>query len=279
MKKIITHIIFIQFLFFSSCLYAQTAQDCLNNGFSEFESGNYVAALELFDKALELKKDWDKALVMKARCHIELMEYNQSLDCAVKLLSIDPFEPEYYYLRGRSEWRLNRLNTAIENLEKALLYNHKHVEALQTLGYIYSQLNFHEKAKSYYDKALQSHPSYHAATLNKSKVQKNISDIGAALHEFNNIINQDSSDITAFLNRGLLKEIMKDNEGAYQDYNKCIELDPEFFIAYYYRGMVLYHLGRYKESLHDIEFYLKFFPKDETAQQGYKLVKKSLATN
>jgi len=53
-------------------------------------SGRYEEAIEAYEKAIELKRDYAHAWYYKAQLHYRLKEYDQAVCCAETALKLEP---------------------------------------------------------------------------------------------------------------------------------------------------------------------------------------------
>ncbi|MDO8952929.1 MAG: tetratricopeptide repeat protein, partial [Draconibacterium sp.] len=104
-------------------------------------------------------------------------------------------------------------------------------------AWAHNQLNEHEIALSYKDKALIADPDLLNKLNQKGIYWYNQGDYDRAIIEYNKALMVDENFATAYYNKGLVFYAKGDLDKAILDYNKAIECDPDYFLAYYNRGL------------------------------------------
>ncbi len=102
-------------------------------------------ALDKFNKAINLKKDYFDALLAKGRVLIKMKQFNNSLEPLNKIVSIytekslaaNALLGETYYQIGLAYYNLKNNSLAETNIKKCLEINPKHSYAHYYLGLVY----------------------------------------------------------------------------------------------------------------------------------------------
>jgi len=110
----------------STSFFAQTkkATDFWKNGIDSFQKEDYINALGEFDKAIELKPNFVKAISNRALTKYELKDYYGAIIDLNKAFELDPndelsFNPIMYFVRGLSKSNLKDSKGACEDWRKA----------------------------------------------------------------------------------------------------------------------------------------------------------------
>lgn len=138
---------------------------------------------------------------------------------------------------------------AAPHLEKFISMGTLTVDELCNVGVCYSQLNNHEKALEFYERALSQEPN-HKFSLNNKGYSLNLSGkFEEAIQFFDRSIELDENFAYSYNNRGLSKIKTGMIEEGLKDINYGLELDPKN--AYGYRNLGIYHAdkGEYREAL------------------------------
>jgi hypothetical protein len=77
-------------------------------------SGNYIKAVEYYDKALTLKPNYDLAWLMKGNTLSALGKHEEALECFKKVLEIKPDSTEGWYNLGSTLYALERFEEEIQ---------------------------------------------------------------------------------------------------------------------------------------------------------------------
>ncbi len=129
-------------------------RDANNNlGNIYLESGEYKAAIALFDKNLANNRANVNSIYNRAIAHFELEEYEKAKADFEWYLSLDryglPNVPLAHYYLGQSYGFLGNFQAAISTLNQAVTLNPNYWEAWQSLGKAYGMLgNFTEAEKA-----------------------------------------------------------------------------------------------------------------------------------
>jgi len=254
---------------------AQESNDQLDMAKKAYANSAYDKAARHLDYVLKEKPSSDEAYFFKGKCKIELDQYNDALDSFTNASNLDPQEPEYYYYKGMCEWKLKRMQVAIESVEKSLLYNPENFLAYKLLGSIYYDLNIVDKAKSYFDKAIEIKPDFNTNVFTKSKVEDYVEAYKVAIRASNRDTKKEPDNAIPKFYLGLLKAIGRDNWGAYLDFSAVVAIDPELAVTYYYKGYVEFNIKKFKDALEDLHKYTRKFPNDKVAATFLKSVEEA----
>ncbi len=107
-------------IFVSSGFGQDTSSDLLRMAKECFDAQKTDEGMELVNKAIALKPDFDQAYHLRARVYINLKEFQKAADDCTKLIALRPDAAEGYMLRGLAYLSLNKPNDAITDLTKAI---------------------------------------------------------------------------------------------------------------------------------------------------------------
>lgn len=148
-----------------------------DEGISLIYQGKYVAAIEQFDKSIELKNDWEISYFYRAVAHQALDELDDAMIDYSKSISINPKMTDAYY--NKAQITLSRkdipnpdVKKAVEDLEKAIELDEKFVDALFAMAAAYKKLGDYHKALEYLEKLLQIEPKAIQANALKKLILK-----------------------------------------------------------------------------------------------------------
>ncbi len=149
-----------------------------------------------------------------------------------------PTNAEEYYESGKSKALSQDYRGAIEDLNKAIILNGHHANALLERGKARAELRGFKEAIADYTKAISLQPK----------------------------------NAVAYQKRAKAKNFLRDYFGAMQDLETAITLDPKFAIAYFERGMIAL-VGLKDKNRAKIDFErasgLGFMVADEALRQLY----------
>ena len=123
-----------------------------------------------------------------------------------------------------------------------------------SLGLKSYQQGDYEKARGFYNQALQLEPQYARAYGNRGIAKAALDDHQGAIADYNQVLMLDPKyNAKTYHIRGISKAALKDYQGALEDYNRAIKLEPTNAEAYYNRGEVNVDLDHINEAREDFE--------------------------
>ena len=150
----------------------------LDNGIFEFRNGSFEAALENFNKSIDLKNDFEVSYFYRGVAHQALRNFDEAMLDYTKALSLNPKMVDAYYNRAkiileRKDIINADISDAVKNLEKALELDDKFVDALFAMAAAKKKLAQYEEALTYLDRVLELEPeAVHARAFKKLLLQK-----------------------------------------------------------------------------------------------------------
>jgi len=217
-------------------LSPSTPQSLYEKGIEASSNKDYKKAMEFFDKALELKPEYEKALSGKVEAFICLADdmalngrYDEAIDFYNKAINFSPGDNKLL-LKRSSVWKIQG-----DELCKEGRY---------------------EEAIDYYNKALKETPEYAEALACKKEGLKITGDTlyeegkyEEAINRYNEALEIDNSYKDAWIGKGLSCGKLKNLKEAIKCFDKSIEIDPEDSQAFYYKGLALYYNKNLKEAI------------------------------
>ena len=188
MKKIIIVLCFLA----SAHAQAQNlSADKLNRlGITHFDSGNYVAAINCFTKAITLDSNNYEYYSNRAMASFNIKQYKDALADIDLSLKMKPNFPNAYYLRGNIKDKMGDHDGAIRDFTKEVVFNPDCFKCYYNLGNVYTEKKDYTLAIEMFAKCIAIEPGFSEA----------------------------------YNNSGIAKYKMKDRAGACADWKKAFEL-------------------------------------------------------
>jgi tetratricopeptide (TPR) repeat protein len=123
-----------------------------NKGLFSYYLKDYHTALTYFNCAIQVKKDMNQALVLKAVNLALLNKFDSTFYFINKALEKNKNNAYFLYNRGFIYTLAGNFDSAIVDLEKSIALNEKDPHPYNTLAYIYSKTDT-QKSKTYQQKA------------------------------------------------------------------------------------------------------------------------------
>lgn len=193
------------------------AKEALNNGY-------YQTAIHYANKEITIDPKNAEVYLIIGKAYSRLNETEKAFEnfnTAVNLL------PGYetYVSRGLEYLKNLTLNKAIEDFDKAVLYNESNQELYFTRAYTKSLNEDFEGAIEDYKKTIELDSNYFAAYINLGNIYGRLGYEYDAINCFSKAINIQPENPDGYFNRGNQKLIMNDLEGGIEDLEKSLLID------------------------------------------------------
>ncbi|MCI8283983.1 MAG: tetratricopeptide repeat protein [Firmicutes bacterium] len=247
-----------------------------------FETGDMVAAVKYYTKAIELDKMDYISYKRRAVIHSRINEDETALEDINRAMLLNPDDPEIYVIIGNilsgyesqesDEMSVPKeVSAGSENQEEnessdsadekdeetgENIEHEKHVRiftAEEIKRYETSDLEFtHELERDseyYYTKALTLAPEYREGYICRAKFYAEKNRIKAALADIEKAISLNKDENDSYMVRGIIYHIAGDNDKAIMDFEKVLSIDGSNLQAYSYIAKCCNELGRYEEAI------------------------------
>jgi tetratricopeptide (TPR) repeat protein len=275
----------------------------LYRGFCHGALGNPQAALDDFDRAIELDPRYVAIVYFgKGNIHSELYDYEAAIAEYTYAIELIPWYADAYFNRGWIYYTQGNLQAALADYSRAIEIDPvgpQRVGAYVGRGIIYAKLGDLEAALTDFERAIELDPQYALAYANRGLAHAALGDLEAALADYTRAIELDPqytwaynwrgdtyynlgnfeaalADFTraieldpqytwAYNNRANTYRVLGDYEAAFADFGRAIELDPQFEPAYTNRGLAYYQQDNYQAALADCTRAIELDPRDAVA--------------
>ena len=151
-----------------------------NSGIEKTNQGDFISAIEDFDKSLELKPDWDLTYFSKAIVFHNLMRLEEAYENYSKAIELNPEMIDAYYNRAHviladkeNHSDENELKKALSDLTKATELDKRFLDAYYYLAVVKMKLKDYKGAVQELDKVLLIEPeAINSRALKKLILQK-----------------------------------------------------------------------------------------------------------
>ena len=152
----------------------------LDNGINLIYDGNFQDGIDLINKSLKIKSDWNIPYFYRGVANQALENWDEAILDYKKAIKYDNKMTDAYYnianiLLSRKDIENPDINQAVTNLEKALDLDNKFVDALFAMAAAQKKLGNYHEALKYLNKLLEIEPdAINAKALKKLLLQKYI---------------------------------------------------------------------------------------------------------
>ena len=224
-----------------------------NRGNAKSDLDRHEAALADYDKAIRLKPDYAAAYYNRGNTKDDLGQHEDAIADYDKAIELKPDSAEVYYNRGNAKNDLGQHEDAIVDYDKVIELKPDLAEAYNNRGNAKDDLGQHENAIVDYDKVIELKPDYAGAYGNRGNAKNALGQHEDAIVDYDKVIELKPDDALAYNNRGNAKSDLGRHEAALADYDKAIELKPDDAKAYSNRGKANAMLGRLDAARRDYE--------------------------
>jgi tetratricopeptide (TPR) repeat protein len=124
--------------------YSEDSESLLRKAFFLYDTGNYQAALLVFDEIIEINPKCAPAYFGKGNALSYQGQYEKAIWNYDRVILLNPHFSEAYRERAFSYWNLGNLNSAFDDLENACKMNPEDKVALQAKEYLLNELDTDE---------------------------------------------------------------------------------------------------------------------------------------
>ncbi|MEP7173048.1 MAG: tetratricopeptide repeat protein [Aestuariivirga sp.] len=216
-------------------------------GLVKFQQGDYLKAIALITRAVEIDPGFAAAHYNLGRCHEQIDENERAVESYYTSLSLRPDDADCYLGLGNARLKLLQLEEALGNFEKAIELNPKFAEAHNNRGKTLKELKRPDEALASYERAIALNPRFMEAHYNRGNTLRDLKRFEEAVVSYDKAIRLNPDHADAYGYRGNALRKLKRLEEALASYDKAIELKPDCAEGYGNRGNILTELNRLDE--------------------------------
>ncbi|MDX2216465.1 MAG: protein kinase family protein [Oculatellaceae cyanobacterium bins.114] len=183
--------------------------------------------------------------------HTQQEELQSALEDLDRAIQLDPNMAQAYYERGNIWFELGDRQRAIADYTQTIRLTPNIPKAYVNRGTARAESGDEAGAVDDYTQAIQVDPTFPAAYLNRCLSRSNLGDHQEAIADCTQAINLQPNSVRAYQNRGLARRRLGDLTGAIEDFNIAIRLDPQDPDPHYNRGLARDELGDKQGAIAD----------------------------
>ncbi len=239
-----------------------------------FNNQEFEAALEQYNKAIELAPDDASIYESRGFCHYHLANNTSAIADLERNLSLDPENHDAYYNLGLIKLEEEDLEGAEAALTKALEIYGDSFEYLTNYAHICMRLQKYDLVIDCGKRLLGfSADNRHGLEyLGLAHLEKE--EYETAIEYYKRILRLDPRNPLPYHNIGSALSRMEDHQEAVRYFNTALNYDPEFAYSYNNRGFSKFHLGAYDDALEDVEQAIEIDPSNASAYKNRGLILK-----
>lgn len=260
---------------FGKAINANTkmVQAYFNRGNVLLKLEDEIAALNDFNKVIELAPQHAKAFYLKAQLEEKNQNFDEALSSYEKAAQLDSaVYEEVMYRKGVLLFQARKYRESISAFTRVIERNPMNAQAYNDRGSAKRKVNDFDNAIYDYSRAIEINPSLAIAYANRAGVKRENEDFEGALKDYGKALELEETNAMLVNNRGDVKFQMGDYVGAVQDFTEAIKVDPKYTFAYNNRGYAYYKLRKYKESINDYDKAIEL-----DAEYGYAYLNRGIS--
>lgn len=196
------------------------------------KSGDFKKAIQCFEKAIELKPDFEKTYLNLGIAYTQLGDYKTAQKSYEKALKLNSYLVEATYNLGRVLFLKGDFQKSIEAYEKAIIIGIDDVDTFNNIGVAFKKLGDINSAINYYKKAISVDPSYARAYLNLGNALAEQQKYDASIEAFGKAIEITPQYARAYNNLGLALARKGESKKAEERYKQALYYNPKYVSAY-----------------------------------------------
>ena len=212
------------------------------------QRGDFVVAVELFDRALKLKPDYAEAHANRGNVLRCLARFKEALECYDRAIELNPYFAEAWNNRGVVLRDLRRLEEALASHERAIDVKPDYANAWMNRGIVLREMERYSEALSSYERVIELRPE-DAQTFNyQGMVLYRLERYEEALASYRQAIKSKPDYAEAHYHHSLaLRETLRVTE-AVESCDRAIQVRPDYAEAWWNRAELLILAGDYPQG-------------------------------
>lgn len=274
--------------------WAQSQANFTSQGRYELSKGRYAAAIDLFNKALQMssfnaeayflrgiakyelednigaERDFTKAiefnpknheaLLYRGVCRSQLLRYREAFEDFNKALKLNADDWRIYSNRALANLRLDRYVDAIADCNRIIDLKKENSETYLLRGEAKAGLEMYKVALADFEKAMEKDSTSMQPVMHRGMARTKLEEYELAIVDFNRAMTLDTSSALPLFHRGVVYAEMNKHQKALDDFDLVLEQHPDNAIVLFNRAMVYSDMGRTKQALADYDRVVKLNP-------------------
>ena len=288
-------------------LVKKPVSESLNNKAVElYKAGDFKAAGNEFERALQWQKSNFNARVNLVRAQLQLLEFTQAEenintgseifpDSAVfvalngqllvqtknyakaillldQAIAKDPDMSFAYYYRGIARANQNDLEGAAEDYKKVQELDKGNIEALEQRALIMGEMSNFREAIENYSQILALDPENREALAHRGNFKLEIEDFEGAIDDFSSSLRLDPNQPEICFNRGKAYAQINSLDEAINDFQQAAKMNYKLSSSYFNTGLAYLKLNDFKNAVKSMDNALASNPDSSRSSEIHQLL-------
>lgn len=194
-------------------------------GNNKADSGNYISAILLYSKAIQINSTDPSPFVNRGNCKSRMGDHLGAIEDFTIAIRLDPNIPQTYNNRGYEYFLIKNYSSALKDYDNAIGLDVRYAKAYFNKGLCYNDMGDFQKAIMCISTVIDLDPLAKEAYFYRGRAKFEMNDLDGSILDYSIAIQIDSNFEEAIFNRGLAREAKKDYADALSDLKKCELLD------------------------------------------------------
>jgi len=227
----------------------QRAAAFVNRGLAYFAKGEDDHALADYDRAIQLRPDFESAYVRRGLAYHDRGEYDRAIADFDEAIRLRPDNADAYDGRASAAYQDGDYDDALRDLDWLVAQKPRDVLALIKRASTYSKLEDHDRAIADIDSAMALSPDDAVVWYARGTTYYLKGDFDRAFEAYDRAIAIKPDMADFYLGRGGIHVIRGDLDLAKADYDKAVELKPDDARLWRLKGLTEFLRADYDQAV------------------------------
>ncbi|MEP2446084.1 MAG: tetratricopeptide repeat protein [Balneola sp.] len=235
---------------FNKALQIEESKELYNlRGVAKINKGDFYSALSDFSRALELDPEYSVALGNQGFAKLQIGDFNNAITDIKRSLAMDSVNAKAYNNLGLAYIYTEQFDLAEQVLNIAIEQDSVYLDAWNNRGYNFMIQELYENSIADYKKALSIDSTYTNASFNIAFSYENLGYFEKAKNYYNLTLKYLADNPNVYNRRGLVNLELELHEEAIEDFQKAFEIDSTELTFLANQAFVLKNMEEFERSL------------------------------
>ncbi len=245
-------------------------------GYTKYNLDDYIGAERDYSKSIDLSPYRSEVFVSRAVVRSQQENFTGAFEDYQKAVELDSANSDIYINRARTNLYLKKYYSCITDCNKAIRQKNKQEIVYILKGTSEMGIGRYDNAIEDLNKAVEINPQNIYSYTQRGLVWMELIKYDSAVNDFTRAIGVDSNNVYALFNRALARIKNNDQKGALNDLDKVTRISPYNAYAYYNRAILLIGMDDKKGAIRDFNYVSKLNPQNILSYYYRSLLKVDL---
>lgn len=247
-------------------------------GNAAYKQKDFAAALQHYEKAIELDPLDMTFITNKAAVYFEQKEYEECIKACEKAVEVGRENRADFKIIAKAYARMASAYLKLKDLKKAQTYYQKSLSEYRTPE-ILRKLSELEKIIKEEERKAYVNPEKALEEKAKGNECFQKGDYPNAMRHYSEAIKRNPDDAKLYSNRAACYQKLAEFHLALADSEQCVKLEPEFVKGHVRKGMALLAMKEHSKASSAFQKALDLDPNNQEALEGYRKSMNTVSSN